>query len=353
MTHERVSSSAERCELPLTVICPVFNEAANIDEVVDRLRRQTHTNWRVVFADGRSTDDTKARLNKLAAQDERILVIDNPKRLQSAGLNAALPHCDTDLIVRIDGHSFLEPDYLERIAGLMLDVDAAVVGGRMVPRPAAGRVAKGIALANQASWGAGPGRFHHDGEPGPVDTVYLGSFQRAWLDKVGGWAEDVGVNEDYELNYRIRKAGGTVWLDPSVEVGYEPRTSLAAVARQYYRYGKSKLAVMRRHPGSARPRQLAPAAAPVVLLATTVIGWPLAAWRLPLALCGWHYALLLGLAGRTSRRLAVPAASAAWLMHWTWAAGFWSAIVRPIPPAAAPIGTEASSHSTATPEVPA
>lgn len=351
MTPNRRSSGAERRELALTVVCPVFNEAANIDEVMDRLRGQTHKNWRVVFADGRSTDDTKARLNKLAARDERILVIDNPKRLQSAGLNAALPFCDTDLVVRIDGHSFLEPDYLERVAGLMLDVDVAVVGGRMVPRPGAGLVAGGIALANQASWGAGPGRFHHDGEPGSVDTVYLGSFQRAWLDKVGGWAEDVGVNEDYELNYRIRQAGGTVWLDPSLEVGYEPRTSLAAVARQYYRYGKSKLTVMRRHPASARPRQLAPAAAPVLLVAATVMGWPLAAWRLPLALCGGHYLLLLGLAGRTSRRLAVPAASAAWLMHWTWAIGFWSAIFRPIPPAAAPIGIQ--SVTTGFTEVPA
>jgi succinoglycan biosynthesis protein ExoA len=225
MTNRCSTSDTGRDDLALTVVCPVFNEAANIDEVVDRLRGQTHTNWRVVFADGRSTDDTKARLNQLASEDDRIVVIDNPKRLQSAGLNAALLHCDTDLVVRIDGHSFLEPDYLERVAGLMLDIDAAVVGGRMVPRPAPGMVAQAIAVANQASWGAGPGRFHHDGEPGPVDTVYLGSFRRAWLDKVGGWAEDVGVNEDYELNYRIRRSATN--LEPDSPLSPSSTTATA------------------------------------------------------------------------------------------------------------------------------
>src|SRR5205085_4934006 len=104
--------------------------------------------------------------------------------------------------------------------------------------------------------------------------VYLGAFRRDALDRVGGWSEDVGVNEDFDLNYRIRRSGGRIWYDPSLEVGYQPRQTYRALARQYFRYGRSKGSMLRKRPGSLLPRQAMPAAL-LPVAGTAVVGGPL------------------------------------------------------------------------------
>ena len=125
-----------------------------------------------------------------------------------------------------------------------------------------GRVEQGIALAMSSQFGAGPARFHVSSSAGWVDTVYLGAYRTELARQVGGYAEDVGVNEDAEFAIRMRPHGG-IWFDPQIKSTYVPRESLHAVARQFYRYGRSRAATIVRHPGSVSARQLA---APALVL---------------------------------------------------------------------------------------
>jgi hypothetical protein len=158
--------------------------------------------------------------------------------------------------------------------------------------------------------------------------VYLGAFDRTWLDLARGWSEDVGVNEDYELNHRIRSLGGQVWLQPDLEVGYQPRPSLRALAKQYFRYGRSKATVMRRHPRSVRPRQIAPAMLVPVLGASAAPGLVGRVGRLGLvAYVLTLLVLALRAPGAVVERLF--AGAAALVMHWSWAAGAWFGSFRP------------------------
>lgn len=319
----------------VSVIVPVLDESGSIDEVLDRLRAQTVHDFEAVFADGGSTDGTRERILEASRLDPRIRVVDNPRMLQSAGLNAALRAARADYVVRLDGHCFIPHDYLEQTLDVLRCTGADGVGGRMVPRPAASLCARAIALANAAPWGAGPARFHGGGTAGPVDTVYLGSFIRSRIVELGGWAEDVGVNEDYELNHRIRATGGTVWFDPRLQVGYRPRSTVRSLIRQYFRYGRSKATVSRRHPRSVRPRQVLPALGVPVLLGSLAWGWTIA---LPFLLV--HLALVsaAGLASAwrdgPARRVGLVAGWAAFSMHWAWSVGFWFGMVRPFPSAA-------------------
>jgi glycosyltransferase involved in cell wall biosynthesis len=315
------------------VAVPCLDEAAAIGECLQRVRAQTWTNLEVVVADGGSTDGTREIVEQHAADDPRIRLVDNPRRLQSAGLNEALAASPAAaVVVRLDARSFVEPDYVARCLGLLRTTGSAVVGGRMAPRLATATLGRGIALANVAPWGAGPARFHRTGVAGPAETVYLGVFDRSWLDQAGGWAEDVGVNEDYELNHRIRSIGGQVWLDPSLEVGYQPRTTVRSLAKQYFRYGRSKATVMRRHPSSIRLRQVLPATLLPIGLASLAPGRLGKGARLAVV----AYALALaGLSLRGPGRPAERAASglAAIVMHWSWAAGTWFGALRPFAPA--------------------
>ena len=311
----------------------MLDEEDSIGEALDRLLSQTCTDVEIVVADGGSSDRTREIVRARADAEGRILLIDNPRRLQSAGLNRALAIARSTVLVRLDGHSFVGPDYLARCADLLERTGAAVVGGRMVARPGAGPTAAAIALATGTWWAAGPARFHRTGVAGDADTVYLGAFRREAVEDVGGWAEDVGVNEDFDLNYRIRRAGGRVHYEPDLEVGYRPRASFQALAKQYWRYGRSKATMARRHPASLRARQAAPAALGLLGIAALLPG---PTGRRARSLVVAHAAALALLA---SSRAGEPAAvrarlgGAALVMHWAWAVGFWSGVVRPFPPA--------------------
>ena len=310
----------------VSVLIPVLNEESAIRECVRRVLDQSRQPSEVLVADGGSTDRSCAIVRELAESDPRVRLIDNPRRVQGAGLNEALAQSKGSIVVRLDARSFIEPDYIERCVASMSTHGAAAVGGRMVPRPGAGDMAAGIALANRSPWGAGPARFHTGGGAGPVETVYLGTFDRSWLDRVGGWAEDVGVNEDYELNHRIRSSGGIVWFDPVIEVAYEPRRTLAGVAKQYWRYGWSKAIVIARHPGSVRLRQILPVGLLVLAVGAVLPGCTNRLARLGLIA---HAGLVAAGASRSpaSSGVRVRAAVAAWVMHWAWSAGFWRGMV--------------------------
>jgi glycosyltransferase involved in cell wall biosynthesis len=256
-----------------------------------------------------------------AARDCGAVVVDNPSGRTPAGLNLALARTTAEVIARVDAHSVIPPDYLARAVQILADTDADAVGGMQVP---VGNTTweKAIATAMSSRLGAGDARYRIGGKAGPADTVYLGVFLRSTLERLGGYDEHFDRNQDYELNQRIRDSGGTVWFDPGLMVAYRPRGSLGGLARQYFDYGRWKREFARRHPGSLRPRQLAPPLLVSGLSLAIVAGawWPwawlaVAAYLLVLVL----FALSrLGSAGPSA--LLTPPALAT--MHSSWGLGF-------------------------------
>lgn len=242
----------------VTIAIPVLNEAEHIDDCLDAVAAQTYDGIvEVLVVDGGSTDATR----EIIAGRPGVRLLENPRRIQAAALNVALAEAKGDVFVRVDGHCVIAQDYVERCVEALEGTGAAMVGGAMTPvaqRP----VQRGIAAAMASRVGAGPARFHIGGAPGQVDTVYLGAFAVETARDVGGYAEDVGVNEDAEFAIRMR-ARGPVWFDGRIRSTYVPRSSLRAVCRQFYRYGRSRAATVRKHPRSLSGRQLA---APLLVL---------------------------------------------------------------------------------------
>ena len=168
--------------------------------------------------------------------------------------------------MRVDGHAELSPGYVRRAVETLQRTGAVNVGGI---QHAVGTTPfeRAVADAMTSRFGTGDATFHYGGAEGPTDTVYLGVFDRAALEAAGRYDEALERNQDYELNIRLRQAGGVVWFDPELSVSYRPRGTLRGLARQYFDYGRWKRRVIGRHPRSLRWRQAVP---PAVTL--TVVG---------------------------------------------------------------------------------
>ncbi len=307
------------------MVIPVRNEQeAVVGAIASALGQVGAPVLEVIVADGASTDGTRAAVSAMAHDDSRVRLIGNPEGKTPSGLNAAIAAARGDVIVRCDAHSVLPENYVATALRVLAATGADVVGGTM--RAVGHRFwQRAIALALTTPVGVGDAQFRIGDRPGPVDTVYLGVMRRGALVRVGLFDESLERNQDYELNYRIREAGGEVYFDPTLAVDYRPRSNLAALARQYHQYGMWKRLVLRRFPDSLRWRQLAAPLLVVGLVASIVlflVGRPFWAAIVPgvylLALVGTAIVELLR--RRDVAAVALPLVLPT--MHLSWAFGF-------------------------------
>lgn len=277
----------------------------------------------VVVAVAPSGDATEAIAREVAATDGRVRVVANPALVTPAGLNAALAHATGAVVARVDGHARWSAGYLRRAVELLRDTGAANVGGVMAAEGTT-PFERAVAAAMSSRFGTGDARFHYGGPPGPVDTVYLGVFRREVLEALGGYDESFARAQDAELNHRIRQAGGVVYFHPDLRVAYRPRSSLRALARQYFHYGRWRRVVVRRHRGALAWRQLVPPAALAGNLVGLLAG--LSGRRLGWLLPGTYLAAVVAgtlLAGRRLDLRSLRHLPAAFVvMHGAWAVGF-------------------------------
>ena len=290
----------------------------------------------ILVADGASDDATRAIVAGLAGA-ERVRVLSNPRRTQAAGLNLAIATALGEIVVRVDGHTIVAPDYVRQCVRTLCETGAACVGGSMIPA-AAGNTPTGAAIAHATTSRFGvPSAFRVSSRAGLADSVYLGAWPREVLGRVDPFDESLPANEDYELSYRLRAAGGTVYLSPAIRSTYFGRQTLGALARQYFTYGRGKAAVLRKHPRSLRLRQLV-APAFVAFVALGALAAPL---NVPVRLL-WLgvLALYLALAAAASAPLLprhgviglTRAIAAFAVLHVSWGLGFWLGLVVPALP---------------------
>jgi succinoglycan biosynthesis protein ExoA len=256
----------------LSVILPVLNEANHLAAAVSAILAQDYQGkFEVILAIGPSKDGTLEIANELAESDPRVVVALNPTGRTAAGLNIALAKSNSPIIVRVDGHAEIPSNYLSIAVELLKKTGAVNVGGLM---GAVGktRFEKSVARAMRSPLGVGAAKFHTGGVSGEVDTVYLGCFLREALNDIGGFDERFIRAQDWELNYRLRERGGKIYFDPRLEVTYRPRPNLAALAKQYFEYGRWRRVVSRKHAGTINYRYLAPPLALIGTLLSLIMG---------------------------------------------------------------------------------
>ncbi|MGB4594293.1 MAG: glycosyltransferase family 2 protein [Anaerolineaceae bacterium] len=322
----------------VSVIIPCLNEGKTIHHLLDALLAQTypHDLLEVVIADGFSIDDTRKVIADFSQvnPDLRISIIDNPKRHIPSGLNLAISSATGEYLVRLDAHSIPRPDYIARCIQAHLEGVAENVGGVWDIQPQNNSlIARSIATAAMHPLGVGDAKYRYTDKAEYVDTVPFGSFNKAYLEKIGGFDETLLTNEDYELNTRIRQSGGRVWLDPQIRTVYFARRNLKDLVLQYWRYGFWKAEMIRRYPKTLRLRQALPPlfVAGLVLLFLVGFFFRPALWAM-LGFLGVYLLILImvGIQVAINKKdilmvFGVPLAIAA--MQLTWGTGFLVGLV--------------------------
>ena len=307
----------------VSVIIPVLNEERHLEQAVRMVLDQDYPGLlEIVLALGPSKDRTDAVAQRLTIEDPRVRTVPSPTGKTPNALNAAIGGARHEIVARVDGHAEIPADYLRVAVSELLRAGADNVGGVMDARGVTA-FERAVACAMRSKLGVGNARFHVGGEPGEAETVYLGVFRRSALQRVGGYDEHFARAQDWELNHRIRTTGGRVWFVPELKVTYRPRSTVRALARQYFLYGRWRRVVAKHHGGTINVRYLA---APTMVVGTSVAAvagfffWP--AWVVPAGYLGaitvGGVAISPGEPVRT--RLATPVVLA--VMHWCWGIGF-------------------------------
>jgi glycosyltransferase involved in cell wall biosynthesis len=321
MSPANLSSESSHAWPDVSVILTVINEAAHLRSSIEAILNSGYPgDLEIAIAVGPSLDETE-KIARDLAKDSRIKVIENPTGRTPDGLNAAIAMTNHEIIVRVDGHSEISPGYIRRAVEIIKYTGAVNVGGVMAAEGIS-PFQRAVARAMRSKIGVGPARFHTGGSAGSTDTVYLGVFKREAIVAIGGYDPRFTRAQDWEMNFRLRKAGGVVWFDPSLQVTYRPRKSPRELAKQYFQYGRWRRAVLRHHKGATNARYLAP---PINLI-VQVISLPLAILISPIfwtPLFGYLAAIKIAslrLGSDWSERIRLPIVLI--IMHFSWGFGF-------------------------------
>ncbi len=314
---------------------PVHNEAAFVTRSVNAVMSQDYPQDRfeVIVADGISNDGTREVLRTLQARHTALVVIDNPGKIVATGLNLATRVSRGDIIVRVDGHCEIAPDYLTTCVHHIMNDGVDVVGGS-VTTVGLTRTAMAIAAAMSSRFGVGGAAFRTTaGRTMQADTVPFPAYKRSTISLAGEYDEEQVRNQDDEFNYRIRALGGKLLLAGDVRSLYFSRASFRSLGRQYFGYGYWKVRVLQKHPRQMMARQFVPPSFVLVLLLCSAGAPFIHAGLMSLAVIAGSYATAVFAAALDAalpkRAAMVPLFLAAFpVLHLSYGAGFLVGIAK-------------------------
>lgn len=317
---------------PVTIILPIRNEARHIARGLDAVTTQDYPRDQIeiLVVDGMSDDGTRAIVSEFCGRDPRVTLLDNPRGIVPTALNLGLARARGDIIIRVDGHAVIAPDYVRRCVEILGQVDAWCVGGA-IETVGETVTARAIAAAQSSPFGVGGAAFRYARAGRYVDTLAFGAYRREVFERIGNFDQELVRNQDDEFNFRLTRAGGKIWLDPRIRSQYFSRATLRGLWQQYFQYGFWKVRVMQKYRRAPSLRSIAPGA--LVLGLTASVGAGLAFGSpLPIVFGVGGYlsgvfiaALWTGIKrGASMARVFI----AFLILHLGYGAGFWVGVVR-------------------------
>jgi glycosyltransferase involved in cell wall biosynthesis len=259
----------------VTVILPIRNEEHHIRRTLNLVLNQDYPTdrYEVIVVDGMSIDSTRRIVSEVIYDNPQrhFQILDNPSGIVPTALNIGLNKSRGDVIIRVDGHCEISPNFIRMCVFHLSDSNADCVGG-IIDTIGTTPLAKTIAVAMSSSFGVGGSAFRvAKNKYLYVDTVPFPAYALKAIKLVGIYDEEMLCNEDDEFNYRLRKFGGKILLTSDIKSIYYCRESLGALWKQYFRYGFWKVRLLQKHSKQMSFRQFVPPAFVLTLILSVVI----------------------------------------------------------------------------------
>ena len=264
----------------VSIVMPVYNEEKYIDKCIQSLLLQDYprNNMEWIFVDGNSTDKTVELINKYSLQYPHLIhVYDNIRKIVPISMNIGIVNSKGKFIVRLDAHADYASDYISKCIYYLEHIDADNVGG-VIETKSKGFIGNSIAKMLSSKFGVGNSQFRINGDNGYVDTVPFGAFKRDVFKKYGGYDERLVRNQDNELNYRIRKNGGKIYLSNDIHLSYYCRDSINGIAQMARKNGMWNIITMKLCPGSMGVRHFIPFAFVLSIIGLILLGYFNSLW---------------------------------------------------------------------------
>jgi len=250
----------------VSAIIVARNESKYIQKSLTSLINQDYpsNNYEIIFVDGQSTDDTIEVVNKVFRLNDdtsnrvNYQILDNPKKILSAGWNKAIKNSKGKYVVRIDAHSYVGKDFISKSVEILNSTNDAVCVGGCMKSDAIDDKGKLISYVLSSPFGVGNSKFRYSNVAGYVDTVAFGLYRKETFNKVGYFDETLKRNQDIDFHSRIKKIGGRFYLDPSIEVTYYSRSDFRSMLNQAYGNGKWNFILFKRNPKALSIRHSVP-----------------------------------------------------------------------------------------------
>ncbi len=243
----------------VSVVMPVLNEGKYIKNCLDSVLSQDYSkeNLEILLIDGMSEDGTGKIINEYASKYSFIKLLSNPKKTVQYALNIGIKNARGEYIVRMDAHASYANDYISQCIKYLKKTGAANVGG---PTIVEGKnpIQKIVAAAYNSPFALGGSRHYEENFEGYADTVAWGAFKKQTLTELGMYDERLPRSEDDDLNFRITKSGGKIFITPKIKSIYYPKDSFKKLFKQYFNYGLWKVAVIKKHRKPSRLAHLVP-----------------------------------------------------------------------------------------------
>lgn len=244
----------------ISVVMPIYNEENYIENCVESLLLQDYPKDKMewLFVDGMSKDNTRKLLQKYIEKYPKLIkVFDNPNKTVPFAMNIGISEAKGKYIIRLDAHADYSNDYFSKCVHYLETTDADNVGG-VAKTKSQGFVGNTIAKMLSSRFGVGNSEFRTNGESGYVDTVPFGAFRREVFEKWGGYDERLTRNQDNEMNYRIRKNGGKIYLASDINLSYYCRDSIKGISDMALKNGMWNVITMKLCPGAMGIRHFTP-----------------------------------------------------------------------------------------------
>lgn len=262
----------------VSLIIPVRNEAKFIEKCIQTILKQDYALDKIeaIFVDGLSEDNTKEIINRYSIEyPSTIRYLKNPNKTAPYAMNIGINNSVGHYIIRLDGHAEYPDNYISQCVATLKRTGADNVGGLLVTR-GHGVVGKAFAKVTSSVFGVGNAGFRINASSGYVDTVPFGAFKRDTFTKYGLYDKRLTRRQDYELNCRIRKNGGKIYLDSDINLIYHCRSTIPGILEQSYQKGKWNIITAKLCPGTMSLRHLVP-----FIFVLSLIIFPILAYFIP------------------------------------------------------------------------